>query len=246
MKVLIKKWVRGLLLWLKWPLTKNLEYDILTKKIMRQILTSEMSCVDVGAHKGEVMAMMQSFAKQGHHFAFEPIPLFFRTLAHQASSHLEVYPFALSNFDGVTSFHLVKDAPAYSGIKRRTYKTQNPEVELIEVQVRCMDQVLAARRHPIGLIKIDVEGGELDVMRGAIEIIKTDRPYLIFECGKGASEFYDNTPEMVHGFLSDLDYRVYSLKAYLDQGAAYDLANFVRTFQEGDEYYFVGVHASKC
>jgi FkbM family methyltransferase len=235
----VKHIVRSLLIALEWPVTRNIRYDILTGQVLRRALHAQSSCVDVGAHKGEMLQLIRQNAPQGQHFAFEPIPQLYDRLKRSEMEHVEVFPYALSNFEGATAFHLVKSDPAYSGIKRRTYAKADAEIELIEVQVRCMDEVLKSRTAKIDLIKIDVEGGELDVMKGAHQILATDQPLLVFECGKGASEFYNNTPEMVFDFLSDASYEIYRLSSFLQGEMPYERTQFISTFQTGDEYYFI-------
>jgi FkbM family methyltransferase len=239
MKGVIKDILRKFFISCRIPITRNIRYDILTQQILQSVLKSNSSCVDVGAHKGEMLALIRKYAPQGRHFAFEPIPAMFAQLQQTVSSDVKVFPFALSNYNGKTTFHLVKDEPAYSGIKRREYKTANPIVEVIEVEVMRMDDVLQKREVSIDLIKIDVEGGELDVMRGAESILKKDRPVLVFECGKGASEFYNNSPEMVFDFLHQLSYSIYLLDAFLAGGSAFERDQFVDAFHQGSDYYFI-------
>lgn len=235
----VKHIARTLLIALEWPITRNIKYDILTGRVLRKVLHSGSSCVDVGAHKGEMLELIKKYAPEGQHYAFEPIPNLFAALKQSQMEHVDVYPYALSNFEGATTFHLVKSDPAYSGIKRRTYAKANAEIELIEVQVRCMDEILKSRTSKIDLIKIDVEGGELDVMKGARHILATDQPLLVFECGKGASEFYNNTPEMVFDYLSDASYQIFKLSSFLNGEPAYHRTSFIDTFYSGAEYYFI-------
>jgi FkbM family methyltransferase len=243
MKSILKRIVREILLYCQIPLTRNLRYDILTKKILKRTLHSGSSCVDVGAHKGEVLQTILQFAPQGKHFAFEPIPSLYERLKHKMGNHVRVYPYALSNQEGLTTFHLVKDDPAYSGLRRRLYKSENTEVEEIEVEVKRMDDLLASRNQPIHLMKIDVEGGELDVLRGSKSILETDGPLLIFECGKGATEYYNNTPEMVFDFLAETGYRIFTLTHYLHGQEPFDSAQFLAAFHSGSDYYFIASKA---
>lgn len=239
MKGRIKDFLRRLFISCRIPITRNIRYDILTQEILRSVLRPTSNCVDVGAHKGEMLDLIRRFAPHGHHYAFEPIPALYHQLLHQASATMEVFPYALSHYSGKTSFHLVTDEPAYSGIKRRSYKTPNPTVELIEVEVQRMDDVLQSRTKPIDLIKIDVEGGELDVMRGATEILQKDRPVIVFECGKGASEFYNNSPEMVFDFLHEMGYSIFLLDAFLSGSRAFAREQFIDVFHQGSDYYFI-------
>jgi FkbM family methyltransferase len=239
MKQLFKNIIRQILIKTGIPLTRNIAYDIATEKILARTLKSDSNCVDVGAHKGEILDRFLVRAPNGHHSGFEPIPAMYNLLVQKYQNKAKIYPFALSSEGGTTTFNIVHDDMAYSGLKQRQYKTANPRIEQIQVEVRKMDDVLSGRSYKVDLIKIDVEGGELAVMKGAQDILSKDRPLLIFECGKGASEFYGTKPEDVFGFLNTCSYNIYSLNGYLQQTQHYTLSNFCDAFKNGKEYYFV-------
>lgn len=65
----------------------------------------------------------------------------------------------------------------------------------------------------IGYIKIDVEGYEYNVLRGAINLINKNRPVIIFEEHNDIKIF--NTPKSIK-LLEELNYTVYRLLPYLD------------------------------
>jgi FkbM family methyltransferase len=239
MKSWIKKVVRQILIKLEIPVTKNIEYDIFTGKILRKVLHEKSNCVDVGAHKGEILDEFIALAGSGNHFAFEPIPAMYKSLASKYERKAQIFPFALSDHDGITEFNLVLDDPAYSGLKQREYKTADTRVEKIEVEVRTLDGVLSARQCKIDLIKIDVEGGEFGVLKGATQILEKDKPVIIFEFGKGASEYYGTKPEELFGFFAERKYLIYTLKKFHINQQHLDVANFVKVFNDRSDYYFI-------
>jgi len=241
MKEQVKSIVRWIFIKLKIPVTKNIEYDILTDKILRHVLNDRSNCIDIGAHKGEILDLFLKYSPNGKHNAFEPIPYLYENLRNQYGSKVSVYPFALSTFHGVTEFNLVLDDPAYSGIKQRQYKTTSVKIDKIKVEVRTLDELMLESSPKIDLIKIDVEGGEFDVLKGAVEILKKHKPILVFECGKGASEFYGTKPEEIFVFLESFGYATSTLKAFSRNEGALLKEQFVELFERGDEYYFVGV-----
>ncbi len=221
------------------PLTRNLRYDILTKKILKRELNTAANCVDVGAHKGEILDLFLEFAPQGKHTAFEPIPPLFEELIKNYSSRVNVYPYALSNRTGNMLFNVVLDAPAYSGLQRREYASSNPTIETIEVEVRPLDDVLQSRSLAIQLIKIDVEGGELDVLKGAVHILSNDKPLLIFEFGKGASEYYGTMPHHLFDFLHALNYSLWTLSNFWENKEPLNATQLKQVYESGSDYYFV-------
>jgi len=235
----IKSAVRQLLVNLHLPLTRNLKYDILTKKILQRELQSGSNCIDVGAHKGEILDLFLEYAPSGKHSAFEPIPQLFASLQKSYKQSVQVFPFALSNRTGSMLFNVVVDDPAYSGLQRRSYKSENPTIESIEVDVRMLDDVMKECNHTIHLIKIDVEGGELDVLKGATRILTADKPLLIFEFGKGASEYYGTMPHHMHELLQSHNYELRTLTNYWLNKAPLTTEELKTVYEKGSDYYFV-------
>ena len=101
--------------------------------------------------------------------------------------------------------------------------------------------MLLAQNKKIDFIKIDVEGAELGVLRGATELIKRDRPVIVFECGLGGSDVYDTTPAELFTFFSGLDYTISLLKNYLKEEPALNKTSFEEQYYQKLNYYFVAL-----
>lgn len=236
---LIKNAIKEVLILLRIDLTKNIKYDRLTNIILKRYVTDSTNCIDVGCHKGEILDVMLRYAPNGKHFAFEPIPYLFKALKEKFAARATVYPYALSDNSGRTTFQLVKNAPAYSGIKRRKYDIDNPEIEEIEVEVMTLDEIIPDTLS-IQLVKIDVEGGELGVLKGAKQLLKRNLPIVIFECGKGASEYYGTTPADVFDYMAnEIGLKVFTLEAFIAQKSSLSKSEFEHLYESGQEYYFV-------
>ena len=236
---LIKNRLRQLFIQLNWPVTRNLKYDILTKKILQRELLPTSNCIDVGAHKGEILDLFLSLAPKGQHTAFEPIPMLNAALHANYSDRVHVHPFALSNRTGNMLFNVVLDDPAYSGLQQREYKQSAPKIDSIEVEVRELDDVMKERAFQVSLIKIDVEGGELDVLKGATAILTSDQPTLIFEFGKGASEYYGTMPHHLFELLEAHGYGIWTLGDFWKSNEPLDSASLKSIYEKGSDYYFV-------
>jgi len=235
----LKHAIKSTLRFMGIDLTRNMRYDRLTGNLLRKYLRVDSNCVDVGAHKGEILDEFIRYSPKGTHIAFEPIPILYKVLRERFAEKALIYPYALSQQAGESSFNLVLDDPAYSGLRKRTYKSADTLTQTIQVTVKTLDEVLEATGKAIDLIKIDVEGGEFGVLMGAERTLRKDHPLLIFECGKGALEFYGTKPEDLHNYLTSLDYQIFTLDNYVANGTALPLQDFTRTFHEGKEYYFV-------
>lgn len=218
--------------------TKNQRYDAWTLKIMKRTLKSTSNCVDVGSHKGEVLKEMRTLAPEGKHFAFEPIPDLFANLKQRYNGNTTIYNYALSDKEGTSTFQHVVSKPAYSGMKQRSYD-HKPTINEIEVKTQTLDAILP-QGTPIDLIKIDVEGAELQVLKGARSVLKNQQPIVIFEHGLGASDHYGTTPEDVYGLLvEECGLKISLLPDYLKQRNALSLGQFKDQFYSASNYYFI-------
>lgn len=235
----MKDIIRKILTFLHLDLTKNLEYDRLTQVILKKHLNKNSNCIDIGCHKGEILELMLSYAPQGSHYAFEPLPHLYQNLKTNFEEKVTLYPYALANENGKSTFQFVKNAPAYSGIKKRQYAVENPDIEEIDVDLKKLDEVVNPTTK-IDLIKIDVEGAEFGVLKGAEQLLKQQKPIVVFECGLGASDFYGTKPLDIYTYLVDtIGLKLYTLKSYLKQQTSLSASDFISLYQNKKEYYFI-------
>ena len=224
-------------------LTKNMQYDRLTKIIMKQELGSHSNCLDIGCHEGEMLEKMIELSPFGKHIAFEPIPYLFEKLQKKYSKGTSIHQIALSNKNGEVTFNVVKNAPAYSGIKKRSYDVSNPDIEKIQVSTQKLDDLLPADKQ-IDFVKIDVEGGEYDVLLGGLETFKRCQPVLIFEFGLGASDFYGTTPDQLFDLIvNQIGLHIYTLENFIAKDSPIQIEEFKKMYAENSEYYFVAKKA---
>lgn len=230
--------MRGLLNLLKLDLTKNLEYDRLTKEVINKVVKQNSICVDVGCHKGEILELILKNAPRAQHYAFEPIPYYYEKLKKKYGNKCIILNYALSDKEGVSEFQFVKNAPAFSGIRKRKYNVETPEIETIQVELKKLDNVIPGNIK-IDLIKIDVEGAEFQVMKGAEYILIKNKPVIIFECGIGASDYYDTIPEDVFDFLYTSGFHISLLKDFINNKSFLNKSQFIEVYNKNKEYYFV-------
>lgn len=241
---MIKEIIRRIFIAFKIDLTKNLKYDRLTLKLFNKILCPDSNCIDIGCFKGEILDEILKRSPQGTHFAFEPIPVFYRALEQKYKNrkNLNILNVALSDKIGETLFNYVVNAPAYSGIKKRNYDGKQPVIEELTVKTDTLDNIFKNLKSDlkIELIKIDVEGAEFKVLNGALDTIRNYKPMIIFEFGLGASEFYNTTPGDIFEFFNDkCNYSIYLIERFLDNSEPLTLQNFETIYADNKEYYFI-------
>jgi FkbM family methyltransferase len=220
--------------------TRNHKYDIETRRIIKRICKEDSNCIDIGTHEGEILDVFLKQSPKGRHFGFEPLPHLYEFLLkkYEKLSNVTVYDCALSNLEGVTEFNYVISNPAYSGIRKRLYDRKNEKDTKITVKKQLLDNVLPSGL-PIAVIKADVEGGEMDVLEGAVRTIGKYSPIIIFEFGIGGSDIYGATPEKLYNFFTGFDYKIFLLHDFLKQNESLTLSDFEKQFYDKLNYYFI-------
>jgi FkbM family methyltransferase len=219
---------------------KNYFYDRQTAAVMRRVLRPDSSGVDVGAHEGMVLRDLLRLAPAGRHVAYEPLPHLYDQLEREygSSQTVTVLPYALGDARGTSSFsHIVSD-PGMSGLRRRRDVPHDARVETIEVAVERLDDTLPAGVSP-RFVKIDVEGAELLVLKGASRTVVDCRPYIVFEHGRAALECYDVRPNEAFDLLDGFGLRVSLLASWLRGEAPLPRQAFMREVASDRNFYFL-------
>jgi FkbM family methyltransferase len=179
---------------------------------------------------------MLKYAPNGNHLAFEPLPHLYAQL-NKTYPQVKVYDYALSDKIDQVTFNHVTNAEEYSGLKIRKYNISNPIIQQIQVKTAPLDDFVTS---PIDFIKIDVEGAEYSVLKGAAQTLKKYAPLLIFEFGQGASEYYGTNPiDLFHFLVKDHRYHIFTLKEFIDNKTSLSLTQFISHYENNSEYYFV-------
>lgn len=242
---MIKKTIKALLKSLPFAFTKNQQYDQQTKQILQRHCKPNSNCIDIGCHKGEVLDWILNAAPNGHHWGFEPLPDLFAELKKKYANHQNCTfsDIALSDNTGTATFNYVISNPAYSGLQKRKYDKPDEQDTTITVQTAPLDLVLPQDYH-VHFIKLDVEGAELQVLRGAQNTLRRCQPILVFEHGLGAADCYGTQPKDVWQLLNDCGLSVSLMKNWLNNTPPLSLTEFEDQFHKAKNYYFIAYPAS--
>ena len=145
--------------------------------------------VEVGANAGLLtLPLAQAMAARGEPLdAFEPQPFLFQNLcanlALNGITNVRAWPFACGDEVSPVRFQVPDyTSPGNFGGVAVDQRAQTPDdatKAMLSAPCIRLDDYLGAAR--VGLLKIDVEGFELKVLKGATGILSTSRPVLYLE-----------------------------------------------------------------
>jgi FkbM family methyltransferase len=155
------------------------------REMVMKMITNKQGVIDIGAHVGitTVHWLDNGF---NHVHAFEINPSHFECLKENTteySNRVTLYPYGCS-FEEKTvkaGYRTHKNSGSFQMLDEET-ATKFSKDSVFEVMVKQLD---AHTFDNISLIKIDVEGWELEVMKGSVNTIKQHRPVLFVEYMKG-------------------------------------------------------------
>jgi FkbM family methyltransferase len=178
-------------------------------RALRDALSPGDTAVDVGANKGAYLHWMrQAVGPTGRVYAFEPQPGLARYLESVQGcmgwDNVTVREIALSDSAGRRVLHVPGWENSPGASLELSESTSSPGARDREVEVDTLDHQLEGAKR-IGLVKVDVEGHELAVFRGAPRTLTEHRPVLLFE--SETRHLSGRSPHEVFAFLSRLGYR---------------------------------------
>jgi FkbM family methyltransferase len=116
--------------------------------------------------------------------AFEPnptvVPRLERNRNLNRAANLVVHATALGEAAGEASFYRFDDDVSLSSLNRHAAELHGTPL-VTSVRVETVDALFARESRRVGFIKIDVQGAELGVLKGAAETIAAHRPTLLLE-----------------------------------------------------------------
>jgi FkbM family methyltransferase len=153
--------------------------------LLKRVLKPTDVVIDIGANVGHFGMLLSDIVESRNIVAFEPTPLTFARLKENWDLNAELespklLQMAVGDFEGTVRFPDVSDPNTMNAIINDATASLQPDIPTIEVAITRLDaqrELWAGKQ--IGLLKIDVEGHEPAVFRGAQMTLAEDRPLLI-------------------------------------------------------------------
>jgi FkbM family methyltransferase len=168
------------------------------------------TAIDIGANIGNHSVYFAEFFESV--FAFEPNPRTFALLKVNSefaclNRNITCFNYGLSDQNSHLFFKTSKSNTGESSIVDETFKNGNNGVFLIDV--KRADEIEQLFERDISLIKIDVEGHDLPALKGAKELIRKNKPIILFE--QHADDFINGTSNVLD-YLKELNYKFLTIE----------------------------------
>ena len=206
-----KIWFKGML--------NRIYATVELEKLVKDIKAPE-TIIDIGSNKGQFILLMEQIFPNKIVYSFEPIieminkqKKFFKYKKNITFHNLALGSSICSKEFLITSR---MDSSSFLKVVSNTNKSKNYSViEKRDIKVSTLDEIFLNEKisHPI-LIKMDVQGYELEVLKGANDLLKkTD--YLLLEVSE--NEMYQNQPteKIIIEYLKDLNFEIFKANNWL-------------------------------
>ncbi len=153
--------------------------------LLQKFLQPGFTIFDVGANIGEWSRYALNIEPNLHIAAFEPVPIIYNQLVKNMSPYSNrLYNLAISDHQGIENFFSAEDINwgASSFFPRAVFESKE---KIIQVKVDTLDCFCIANKiNKIDFLKIDVEGSEMAVLKGANTLLNDGKISAIqFEYG---------------------------------------------------------------
>lgn len=166
---------------------------------------------DIGANIGFFSNLAaRQVGKSGRVYAFEPVPSNATAIARSARLNdmntIEVIAEAVGATTGRAELVLARHI---GGAALASADEPPDPAGRLEVTVTTLDDAIMQRSmRPPSLVKIDVEGAEIDVLRGMMETLRTHRPTVIYEVDSESRESLARKATPLAELLSAAGYEI--------------------------------------
>jgi FkbM family methyltransferase len=186
--------------------TGTITNDWMATYLVTKLCQSNKSFIDVGAHIGSIISEVSYNDSTIKIIAVEAMPDKTSKLRSKFPS-IELHECAVGENNGnEITFYVNTKESGYSSLGMRS---ENSGLGVIEIKVLIKKLDSLVMSNDIDVIKIDVEGAELGVLRGSEDIISNCRPVIMFESTPPQNDGLGYTKDDMWQFFTNKKYEIF-------------------------------------
>jgi FkbM family methyltransferase len=196
----------------RWIRYFPVDYEKENYAALKEYLKPGMDVIDIGAHIGLFSAICSQLTEgNGKIVCFEPTPgtykLLLETLELNHCKNVIPVQAAVSNKEGTAIFYISSD---YEGNNSNSLVGDNPlhQMSGYDVRLETIDSIVKKYSVTPSVIKIDVEGAELDTLKGGLASFSRFKPRLILGLHPAAIRRKGDSLEAIWDLLVSATYKI--------------------------------------
>ena len=211
------------------PIQGGLGWDLVseTEEWMAMLLQSlqayfqasaDRAFLDVGVNVGQTLIKYRAVVPGGAYIGFEPNPACVAYVAKLIELNgwqdIDLYPVGVSESAGLCELNFFHGSDVESSASiLADFRPGEPITKRSHVALFPLHMI--ELRRPISFLKIDVEGAELEVLRGSETMLRRDRPLVSIEilpCYDASNEFRIQRQQEVEVLMRDIAYQCFRVQ----------------------------------
>lgn len=197
-----------------WRVFMTGEYEPITNKVIRAYCGPQCVVLDAGANIGtEALVAAKSVGPSGKVFAFEPVPVVYRAMVqnieiNNLQARITAFQFALGSEAKSVEFHLMAPEMPNQGMSSAHRFPESSQTILVQ-QIALDAWVSQTNCTRLDFIKMDIQGGELNMLKGGLGTLRKFRPIIFTEAGEAEQRQAGSTLHEFGAYIEGLGYDIF-------------------------------------
>ena len=191
-------------------------YELSTQLVLKAVLNPGDRFVDIGANHG-MISLLGAYlvGAKGTVESFEPNPSCVQRIKEHIQinnvNHIQIHPCAIGATPSTLELSILTLHTGYGTLGSIPDKDKHLITQVIDVPVHTADSVLNQKSQAPSLIKIDVEGFELNALLGLEKTLSQSQSPVITEVVDNYLKRADHTRKMLMDYMHKLGYKGYQI-----------------------------------
>lgn len=185
-------------------------------RFLNKYLTPEMTFLDVGANQGEYSLFAAKRLTAGKVVAFEPVDFFFNLLNENITlnhfKNIQTLHYGLSDTEQQLPIYMGQPGKGEHEGLATIFQSEQRSRFIQNINLKKLDDVWPSLNlQRLDFMKIDVEGAEMMVVKGAQKTIARYKPLIMMEINNGTYTSAGYSIDDIQGFFTDLGYSLHTI-----------------------------------